>query len=193
MASSRPVSLATSALDHYVNIPLATSKGDFKKPTSILYYSARTKDYSGEPVDGEEADRLGLVSLCVDDDALQDKAREIASRLAAGAPAAIRWTKYALNTWYRMMGPAFDASTAFEMLGFVGAEGREGLDALKENVVGLGLEAQTEIAQTDALNESAWRSSGRARSDWPRSPRPRSPTRGWPRCTRSPTPRRRPR
>ena len=31
-----------------------------------------------------------------------------------------------------MMGPAFDASTAFEMLGFVGAEGREGLDALKE-------------------------------------------------------------
>lgn len=85
-----------------------------------------------EPVDGEEAERLGLVSLCVDDDALQDKALEIASRLAAGAPAAIRWTKYALNNWYRMMGPAFDASTAFEMLGFVGAEGREGLDALKE-------------------------------------------------------------
>ncbi len=85
-----------------------------------------------EPVDGEEAERLGLVSLCVDDDALQDKALEIASRLAAGAPAAIRWTKYALNNWYRMMGPAFDASTAFEMLGFVGDEGREGLAALKE-------------------------------------------------------------
>ena len=31
-----------------------------------------------------------------------------------------------------MMGPAFDASTAFEMLGFVGDEGREGLAALKE-------------------------------------------------------------
>ncbi len=49
---SRDVSLETSALDHYVNIPLATSKGDFKKPTTMLYYSARTKGYSGEAVEG---------------------------------------------------------------------------------------------------------------------------------------------
>ena len=50
--NSKFVSLETSALDHYVEIPLATSKGDFKKPTSILYYSARTKGYTGEPVEG---------------------------------------------------------------------------------------------------------------------------------------------
>ncbi|MFB3133068.1 MAG: DUF1214 domain-containing protein [Rhodothermales bacterium] len=50
--SSRFVSLETSALDHYVDIPLATSKGDFKKPTTFLYYSARTEGYSGEPVRG---------------------------------------------------------------------------------------------------------------------------------------------
>jgi hypothetical protein len=50
--SSRFVSLETSAFDHYVNIPLATSKGDFKKPTTFLYYSARTEGYSGEPVEG---------------------------------------------------------------------------------------------------------------------------------------------
>jgi hypothetical protein len=50
--SSRFVSLETSALDHYVNIPLAISKGDFKKPTTILYYTARTDGYSGEPVEG---------------------------------------------------------------------------------------------------------------------------------------------
>jgi len=50
--SSRFVSLETSAFDHYVNMPLATSKGDFKQPTSILYYTARTKGYSGEPVKG---------------------------------------------------------------------------------------------------------------------------------------------
>ena len=80
-----------------------------------------------EPVSGEEAERLGLVSLCVEDDQLQDKALEIAKRLAAGAPSAIRWTKYALNNWYRMMGPAYDASTALEMLGFAGSEVREGL------------------------------------------------------------------
>jgi hypothetical protein len=50
--NSRFVSLETSAMDHYVNIPLATSKGDFKKPTTFLYYSARTEGYSGEPVEG---------------------------------------------------------------------------------------------------------------------------------------------
>ena len=50
--SSKFVSLETSAMDHYVEIPLATSKGDFKKPTTILYYSARTEDYKGEVVQG---------------------------------------------------------------------------------------------------------------------------------------------
>jgi len=44
--------------------------------------------------------------------------------------------------------------------------GHRALDALKENVVGLGLEEQTEIAQTDALNESAWRSSGGEQRGW---------------------------
>ncbi|SFU16776.1 Uncharacterized conserved protein [Pseudovibrio denitrificans] len=49
---SKFVSLEVSALDHYVDIPLATSAGDFKKPATILFYSARTDGYSGEPVQG---------------------------------------------------------------------------------------------------------------------------------------------
>ena len=49
---SKFVSLETSAFDHYCDIPLATSKGDFKKPTSVLYYTARTEGYSGQPVKG---------------------------------------------------------------------------------------------------------------------------------------------
>ncbi len=85
-----------------------------------------------EPVSGEDAEKYGLVSLCVEDDELQDKALEIAQRLAAGAPSAIRWTKYALNNWYRMAGPAFDASTALEMLGFTGPEAREGVASHRE-------------------------------------------------------------
>ena len=82
-----------------------------------------------EPVSGEEAERIGLVSLCVEDDELQQRALDIAVRLATGAQSAIRWTKYALNNWYRMAGPAFDTSTALEMLGFTGPEAREGLAA----------------------------------------------------------------
>ena len=80
-----------------------------------------------EPVDGTEAERIGLVSMVVEDDELQAKAMEIAERLVAGAPSAIRWTKYALNNWYRAMGPSFDASLSMEMLGFAGQEVREGL------------------------------------------------------------------
>src|SRR5438552_4210754 len=76
---------------------------------------------------GEEAERIGLVSLAVEDGELETKAVEIASRLAEGAQSAIRWTKYALNNWLRAMGPTFDTSLALEMLGFGGPEVKEGL------------------------------------------------------------------
>ena len=80
-----------------------------------------------EAVDGEEAERIGLVSLCVEDDQLEAKGLEVATKLAEGAQTSIRFTKYALNNWLRMMGPSFDASTALEMLGFMGPEVKEGL------------------------------------------------------------------
>jgi enoyl-CoA hydratase len=85
-----------------------------------------------EPVNGEEAERIGLVSLAVDDEALQQKALDIAVHLANGAPTAIRWTKHALNNWMRSAGPAFDASLALEMLGFGGPEAKEGLASFLE-------------------------------------------------------------
>lgn len=76
---------------------------------------------------GEEAERIGLVSLCVDDDAVQDRALQLAVQLAAGAQDALRWTKHALNHWYRSQMPAFDASLAYEFLGFAGPDAHEGL------------------------------------------------------------------
>lgn len=85
-----------------------------------------------EPLNGEQAEALGLVSLSVEDDALQDKALEVAQKLAAGAPAALRWTKYALNNWLRQAGPIFDTSLALEFMGFGGPEAQEGLAALLE-------------------------------------------------------------
>lgn len=85
-----------------------------------------------EPLSGEEAERIGLVSLVVDDDKLFDTALEVAVKLSRGAPAAIRWTKYALNNWLRMAGPSFDTSLALEMIGFTGPEAREGLASLRE-------------------------------------------------------------
>jgi enoyl-CoA hydratase len=85
-----------------------------------------------ETVSGEEAERIGLVSLAVDEADLVPKAFEVASKLALGAQSAIRWTKYSLNNWLRMAGPTFDASLALEFMGFTGPEVREGMASLKE-------------------------------------------------------------
>ena len=85
-----------------------------------------------EPVSGEEAERIGLVSLAVDDETVMETAYDVARKLACGAPSAIRWTKHTLNNWLRMAGPTFDASLALEFLGFGGPEVREGVASLKE-------------------------------------------------------------
>jgi enoyl-CoA hydratase len=85
-----------------------------------------------EPVSGAEAERIGLVSVCVDDDLVHDEALRIARRLAAGAAGAIRWTKCALNNWLRQAGPAFDASLALEFFQFAGPDIREGVQALRD-------------------------------------------------------------
>lgn len=85
-----------------------------------------------EPLDGAQAERLGLVSLCVPDEEVEDTALAIAERLAAGAQAAIRHTKLALNNWLRLAGPLFDASLALEFLDMTGAEVREGVAAVRE-------------------------------------------------------------
>src|SRR2546422_3814698 len=73
-----------------------------------------------EPVTGEEAARIGLVSLAVPDEELQARAMDVAVRLAEGAPTAIRWTKYALNNWLRAAGAIFPAPLGLGFLGFHG-------------------------------------------------------------------------
>lgn len=100
----------------------------------LLCGMAKSKYYllTCDRLSGEEAERIGLVSLCVDDDELQEKALEVAGKLASGAQSAIRWTKYSLNNWLRIAGPTFDTSTALEMLGFTGPDAKEGVRALRE-------------------------------------------------------------
>jgi len=49
---SKYVSLMITGYDHYVNIPMSTRQGDFRKPTKMLLYSARTEGYKGEAVKG---------------------------------------------------------------------------------------------------------------------------------------------
>ena len=85
-----------------------------------------------EQVSGEEAERIGLVSLTCEESELQAKALEVARKLAGGAQTAMRWTKWSLNNGLRMAGPSFDASLALEFMGFTGPEVLEGIASHRE-------------------------------------------------------------
>jgi enoyl-CoA hydratase len=85
-----------------------------------------------DALSGEEAERIGLVSMVADDDKVVETALAAAEKLRDMPPAAVRWTKHALNNWLRMAGPTFDASLAMEFMGFSGPEVVEGMTALKE-------------------------------------------------------------
>lgn len=97
----------------------------------LLCGLAKSKYYllTCRPISGEEAERIGLVSLCVEAEELQAFAVEVAADLARGAPTAIRWTKISLNGWLRQAWPIFESSTAYEMVGFFGPEIREGMNS----------------------------------------------------------------
>jgi enoyl-CoA hydratase len=100
----------------------------------LLCGMAKAKYYllTADFLDGKEAERIGLVSLCVPPGELMAKASAVADGLARGSQPAIRWTKRALNNWLRQAGPIFDQSLALEMLSFMNPDVREGIRAIRE-------------------------------------------------------------
>ncbi len=100
----------------------------------LLCGMAKAKYYllTADHFSGEEAERTNLVSIVLEDDEVEGKAVEVASRLAESAPDAIRRAKQALNAWLRQADPIFDTSLALEFMGMGGPEGREGVDAFLE-------------------------------------------------------------
>jgi enoyl-CoA hydratase len=100
----------------------------------LLVGMAKAKYYllTCKPLTGEEAERIGLVSMCVDDDKVQDEALAIAVDLANMAQPALRWTKHSLNHWYRQAAPIFDASLGLEFIGFSSPDAAEGLASHRE-------------------------------------------------------------
>jgi enoyl-CoA hydratase/carnithine racemase len=116
------IRLGVGAGDHAVAIwPLLCGMAKAK-------YYLLTSDF----IDGREAERIGLVSKAVPADEVLPTALSIAERLARGPQDATRLTKRALNHWLRQALPNFEASLAYEMLNFLGADAAEGLAALQE-------------------------------------------------------------
>ena len=124
---------AARIIDGHTNIGVAA--GDHAAVIwPLLIGMAKAKYYlmTNEPLDGEEAERIGLVAKVVEDDTLDSYTRNLATQLAGGSVEALAWTKHTLNHWLRMAYPIFDASVAYEFLGFTGPDVAEGLAAVKE-------------------------------------------------------------
>ncbi len=100
----------------------------------LLCGMARAKYYlmTADFVDGREAERIGLVTRCVPDDEVVGEALAIADRLAAGSRTAVQWTKRVMNQWMLQAAPVFGESLALEMLGFLGPDATEGIQAVRE-------------------------------------------------------------
>jgi enoyl-CoA hydratase len=100
----------------------------------LLCGMAKAKYYllTCDSMTGEQAEAMGLASVCVEDEDVLTEAYKVATKLAAGSQSAIRWTKYSLNNWLRAAGPIFDTSVALEMLGFTGPDVQEGHAAITE-------------------------------------------------------------
>lgn len=100
----------------------------------LLCGMAKAKYYlmTAEFVNGKEAERIGLVSLCVPRAELMDKAMAVANKLANGSQQAIRLTKRSLNGWMNVARPIFESSLAMEMLCFLGEDAQEGVASVRE-------------------------------------------------------------
>ena len=96
---------------------------------------ARAKEYllTGDTLSAVEAERIGLVNRVVPAAELDAAAMAFATRLAAGAPLAVRYTKLAVNKLVKdALNVAFDTSTALELLTFRSEDHQEALAALRE-------------------------------------------------------------
>jgi hypothetical protein len=49
---SKYASLMATGYDHYVNVPMSVTKGDFGKPEQVLFYTSRTEGFDGGKVEG---------------------------------------------------------------------------------------------------------------------------------------------
>jgi enoyl-CoA hydratase len=99
----------------------------------LLCGMAKSKYYlmTGELLSGPEAERIGLVSMCVPHDDLEATAVKVATQLATGPRHAIKFTKRTLNQWMLQASPIFDHSAALEMIGFFGEDLMAGVQALR--------------------------------------------------------------
>jgi enoyl-CoA hydratase len=127
------VSETAKLCDAHMNIGVAS--GDHATMLWPLYCGLpKAKLYllTADVLDGKEAERIGLVSMCKPAGEVLEAALRFADGLGQKPQRAMRWTKRCLNHWVRQAAPIFDLSVAYEGLNFMEPDAREGFNAFLE-------------------------------------------------------------
>ena len=87
----------------------------------------------GDLVEGEDLERLGIVNHLVPEEELEARSMELAQRLAAMPPYAVKATKLTVNTLMRdKLSSVFDLGLAYEHYSAKMADHREATSAWAE-------------------------------------------------------------
>jgi enoyl-CoA hydratase len=88
---------------------------------------------TGELIDAEEAERIGLVDLLVEDGELRDRTRELAGTMAAYSPVALKLIKQAVRTSAELpLTAGLGRERDLFVTAFASQDGREGVRAFME-------------------------------------------------------------
>ena len=117
--------------DPHVSVGLVAGDGGAVIwPQLIGYARARKYLLTGDPIRGNEAAEIGLITEAVPDDELDDRVAALAARLAGGASYSIKWTKASINAGLKVTANAIiDRAGAFENLTQMTNDNRIGLEA----------------------------------------------------------------
>jgi len=74
--------------------------------------------FTGDPISGKEAERLGIVAIAVPGEELEDQVNRLAERIALVDPTLLAMNKLAINRVFEEMGlrNAFDAANALDTI-----------------------------------------------------------------------------
>lgn len=117
-----------------INLGLIPGGGGTQRlPRLIGYGRAMRYILTGELIPAEEAERIGLVNMVVDDDELQERSYEIARRLAAHSPVALKLAKDAVRATLEMpLGAGLRHERELFVTAFASEDRTEGVRAFME-------------------------------------------------------------
>lgn len=120
--------------DRHVNVGLVAGDGGaLLWPLLIGPHRAKQYLLTGQLLTGAEAAEMGLINQAVKLEELETVAMEMAQRIAALAPLAVRWTKLSINKTLRLIANAsFETSLGYEGASMMSKDHLEAVTAMAE-------------------------------------------------------------